>query len=82
MATKRPFTEIRNKILLILSTQKTLNQIATETEINWRTVNNHLTYLKGMDIVKEVFSSPYVRIFELTEKGKEIANKLDELNKT
>lgn len=72
MATdKRTFREIRKSILLALSKgQLTVNEIAKQSEINWKTVNNHLIYLTGRGFVKEVFSSSYVRIYELTEQGK------------
>ena len=72
MATdKRTFKEIREKMLLALSKgQLTVNEIAKQAKINWKTVNNHLIYLTGRGFVKEVFSSPYVRIYELTEQGK------------
>ena len=69
---KRKFIEIRNSILLSLTDgQKTINQISSETGINWRTVERHLTYLIGKGWVKEVFSSAYVRIYELTSFGSE-----------
>lgn len=69
---KRQFSELRNLILENLSTgQKTLNQIASETGINWKTVDNHMTFLIGKGFAKEIFSSRYVRIVEMTEKGNE-----------
>ncbi len=55
----------------LASGQKTINQISNETGINWRTVENHLTYLIGKSLVREAFSSSYVRIFELTAFGKD-----------
>lgn len=71
---KRTFVELRERILTnLLSGQKTVNQISSETEINWKTVDNHLTYLMGKGMVRSVFSSRYVKIFELTEQGKERA---------
>lgn len=67
---KRTFLELRDLILdNISSEQKTLNQIASETGINWKTVDNHMTFLMGKGLAKEVFSSRYVRIVEITEKG-------------
>ncbi len=70
--TKRTFKVIRNTILSHLTKSKmTINQISNGTSINWKTVEKHLTYLIGKKLVEEVFSSEYVRIFELTEKGKE-----------
>ncbi|MBI1935407.1 ArsR family transcriptional regulator [Candidatus Woesearchaeota archaeon] len=69
---KRPFIEIRNSILECLASgQKTINQISGETQINWKTVERHLTYLVGKGWVREAFSSAYVRIFELTAFGKD-----------
>lgn len=73
---KRTFVEIRNQILLSLASgQKTLNQISIETQINWKTVERHLTYLIGKGWVREAFSSAYVRIFELTAFGKDYLRK-------
>ncbi|MBW2980613.1 ArsR family transcriptional regulator [Candidatus Woesearchaeota archaeon] len=69
---KRTFKEIRKDILKSLSNgQETINHISNETDINWKTVENHLIYLIGRGLVSEVFSSDYVRIFELTEEGKD-----------
>ena len=51
--------------------QKTINQISSETEINWKTVENHLVHLVGKSLVREAFTSSYVRIFELTAFGKD-----------
>ena len=76
MQIKRRFIEIRNSILLSLATgQKTINQISSETNINWRTVERHLTYLMGKRWVREAFSSAYVRIFELTAFGSDYLRK-------
>lgn len=69
---KRTFTQIRETILVTVSKGRmTINQIALSSEINWRTVEKHLTFLIGKRLVAEVFSSEYVRIFELTSEGKE-----------
>jgi predicted transcriptional regulator len=68
---RRTFLVLRNAILVSLSKgTKTINQIATETGINWRTVELHLTFLVGKGFTKEIFNSSYVRIFMLTEDGK------------
>ena len=73
---KRTFIEIRKLILLSLASgQKTINQIAGETQINWKTVDNHLVHLLGKSLVREAFSSSYVRIFELTAFGKDYLRK-------
>lgn len=74
---KRTFIEIRKLILLNLAGGKlTINQLANKTGINWKTVEKHLTYLIGKKYVDEIFSSEYVRIFELTELGKNVASEI------
>lgn len=68
---RRTFSDLRGRILKCLAKgQKTVNKISSETGINWRTVDNHLVYLIGKGLAKEVFTSPYVKIFEISEKGK------------
>ncbi len=69
---KRTFAALRNLILLAMEGQKkTINQISNDSGVNWKTVEKHLTYLIGKRLVEEVFSSEYVRIFNLTEQGKD-----------
>ena len=69
---KRKFIEIRGSILASLASgQKTINQISNDTGINWKTVDNHLVHLMGKMLVREAFTSPYARIFELTAFGKD-----------
>lgn len=69
---RRTFEELRLAILQCLARQQmTINQLATYAGINWKTVENHLTYLFGKGFVREVFKSNYVRIFETTPLGKE-----------
>ncbi|MBS3105395.1 ArsR family transcriptional regulator [Candidatus Woesearchaeota archaeon] len=69
---KRRFIDIRNSILISLASgQKTINQISNETQINWKTVERHLIHLIGKGWVREVFTSAYVRIFELNAFGKD-----------
>jgi len=75
--TKRTFKVIRNTILTCLTKGKmTINQISNSTGINWKTVEKHLTYLIGKKMIDEVFSSEYVRIFELVERGREYVKEL------
>lgn len=76
---KRTFTVLRERLLVVLNQKrKTINQIANDSGINWKTVEKHLTYFVGKGLVEEVFSSEYVRIFELTQKGKELAKTIEE----
>ena len=73
---KRRFIDIRNIILLSLASgQKTINQISSETQINWKTVERHLVYLIGKGWAREVFSSAYLRVFELSAFGKDYVRK-------
>ena len=75
-AAKRTFIKIRDSILLSLASgQKTINQISSETTINWKTVERHLIYLIGKGWAREVFSSAYLRVFELTAFGKDYVRK-------
>ena len=79
---KRTFEDIRKKILLCLSQgQMTVNEISVSTSTNWKTVSNHLIYLTGRGLVKEVLNSAYVRIYELTDEGKSfITNNVSKKN--
>ena len=68
---KRTFKELRQHILsAMLRGRKTVNQLAKDTGINWKTVDNHLIWLKGRGFVREVFASSFVKIYELTEEGR------------
>ena len=74
---KKTFFQIRNTILIHLEIKKrTINQISLETGINWKTVEKHLTYLLGKKMVNEVFSTEYLRVFEINDKGKEEIKKI------
>ncbi|MBI2148448.1 PAS domain S-box protein [Candidatus Woesearchaeota archaeon] len=78
---KRTFNVIRDLILLTVGNEKkTINQISTDSGINWRTVEKHLTFLIGKKLVIEIFSSEYVRIFELTNNGKSYNNQIKKEN--
>ena len=75
---KRTFEVIRDIILLTIGEdKKTINQVSTDSGINWRTVEKHLTYLIGKKLVSEIFSSEYVRIFELTKYGLGCVNQIN-----
>lgn len=68
---KRTFMELRNSILSAMRAgRKTVNQLSKDTGINWKTVDNHLIWLKGRGYVRDVFTSKYVKIFELTNEGR------------
>ena len=74
-SSKRTFSLLRNTILIeLLNGARTINQLAINTNINWKTVESHLTYLLGKKYVNEIFSSKFVRIFDLSEQGKAYLN--------
>jgi PAS domain S-box-containing protein len=74
---KRTFKTIRNIILVCLSKgELSINEVAHLSGVNWKTVENHLTYLIGKKLVKENFSSKYVRLFGLTERGNQYLSNL------
>jgi DNA-binding transcriptional ArsR family regulator len=69
---KRTFKELRQQILTaLLKGRKTVNQLAKDTGTTWKTVDNHLIWLKGRGHVREVFASSFVKIYELSEAGRE-----------
>ena len=81
ISAKRTFITIRAEILkCLLPGHRTINHISNETGINWKTVENHLTYLVGKGLAREVFSSSYVRIFEITAFGKDYLRRGKMLN--
>ena len=73
---KRTYSELRLRLLNSLkSGKKSLNELSRISGINWKTCDNHLIWLMGMEYVEEVFNSKYVRIFKITEKGEEELSK-------
>jgi len=70
---KKSFEEIRIRMIKTLAENKkqTLNELAKNSGLCWRTVKTHIIYLKGKGLAKEVLDTPYVKIFEITEKGEE-----------
>lgn len=51
--------------------QKTVNQLGKDAGVNWKTADNHLIHLIGRGFVKPVFISPYVKIYEITDAGRQ-----------
>ena len=69
---RRTFNDLRRSILIsLVSGQKTVNQISRHTKINWRSVVIHIKYLVEKGLIKNVVNSPYVKIYELSDIGKE-----------
>ena len=76
---KRTFEEIRMLLLrqLFSCGQSTLNSLSRKTGINWKTTDNHITFLIGKGLAQEIFSSEYVRIIEITNKGRELVEEFE-----
>jgi len=69
---RRSFDGIRFDILDALNEKRTtVNDLSKKTSINWKTVDNHLVYLCGRGWAEKVFDSPTIKIFEITETGKD-----------
>lgn len=79
---KRTFSQIRLMILgCLLNGSQSTNQIANCSGINWRTVEKHLIYLVGKRFVNEVFKSEYIRIFEISDDGRNYLDRLSSKQK-
>ena len=71
--TKRNFSKIRRTLLKDLySSPKNLNELSKSSKVNWRTTRNHMVYFVGKGYAQEIFSSPQVRIFKITQMGMEV----------
>jgi predicted transcriptional regulator len=76
---KRTYDDIRVSLLKAISgKQKTINEISRISKVNWKTVQRHIVFFKGSGFVNEVFSSPYVRILEITELGRAELKRIEE----
>jgi len=69
---KRTFEVVR-KILLkrLLKKDMTINELGKISSVNWKTTERHLVYLCGKGFVKEILFTSYVKIYGITERGKE-----------
>lgn len=67
---RRTNKDIRHLILYSLKNKdRSIHEIAANTNINWRTTELHLTFMKGREYVSEVFRHHQLRIFKLTDQG-------------
>lgn len=65
---KRTFKVLRREILKELRKgERTVNQIAKATGIEWRSVDRQLIYLIGTGQVTPVLQTSYVKIYKLAE---------------
>jgi len=74
---RRTNRELRTLILNSFQNQSLpIREIAKRAGIDWYSTERHLTYLKGRDMVKEVFTHKLLRLFEITELGNSIVEEL------
>ncbi len=67
---RRDYLTIRLLILLTLSNkEKSVNQIAHDTKINWRTVAKHLQHLAKQGLVQQYYFAQQLKIYEITDTG-------------
>jgi predicted transcriptional regulator len=67
---RRDYLTIRLLILLTLSNkEKSVNQIAHDTKINWRTVAKHLEHLTQQGLTQQYYFAQQLKIYALTDKG-------------
>lgn len=69
---KRTFLYLRHLILIaLLKGPQTINQISINSGINWKTAENHLTHLTGKGLIALLYQTPYLKIYQLTDKGRQ-----------
>jgi predicted transcriptional regulator len=67
---KRTFRDIRKNLLKSLANgQKNINQLSSDSQVNWRTTRNHMIHLMGFGFARTVVNLPQVKIYEITERG-------------
>ena len=49
-----------------------INELSDKTKIDWYTVERQLNYLKGRELVAEAFRHRQLRLFKITELGKDV----------
>jgi predicted transcriptional regulator len=53
-----------------------IREIAIKSKIDWYSTERHLNYLKGRELVNEVFRHKLLRLFQLTNLGKDVVSGL------
>ena len=83
---RRTNRELRLSILELLKklNQHTVSirQISEKTGIDWYTVERHLNYLKGRDLVREVFRHRMLRLFQISDLGKDVMQSMEQKRKS
>lgn len=80
---RRTNKELRTRILASFTDKPMpIREIAKKAKVDWYSTERHLTYLKGRDMVKEVFSHRLLRLFHITELGKQVVEELNKKHST
>jgi predicted transcriptional regulator len=74
---RRTNKELRIRILCSFSNQpRPIREIAHKSKVDWYATERHLNYLKGRELVTEVFRHKLLRLFQLTNLGKDVVSGL------
>ena len=83
MGKKRRFPEIQHLILSSFENNPKFRQeISNETGLYFSTVNLHLTYLKGLGLVREFSPHHTLMLYEITEEGLDFLKHMQRHNGT
>lgn len=67
---RRNYLTIRLLILLNLSEKtKSVNELASDAHINWRTTAKHLAYLESKGFVEKHYFAEHLSIYRITKLG-------------
>lgn len=67
---------IRVKLLNSMSTSKNRLQLASELDVDWKTIDNHITILTKNGLVQQITSVGTSRYYVVTEHGKRVLSLL------
>lgn len=56
----------------LLQKEKSVNNIAYDTGINWRTADKHLDYLLEQGFVSKFYFAEQLKIYAITDLGKQV----------
>jgi|BEDMetMinimDraft_2_1075160.scaffolds.fasta_scaffold01216_2 predicted transcriptional regulator len=68
----------RLKILTLLTSPRTRQDIAKELKMDWKEVDRNLSILMTLNLVTVAYSSPKIKVYTLTDYGKSILSKISE----
>lgn len=79
---RRRQADIRKALLLAFTEQAlSIRQISEKSAVDWYTTERQLNQLKGRELVEEVFSHRLLRLFRLTQQGRDVVTALQQPGK-